>query len=501
MERKRPGWRTPAPIRVLEIARHAALQEGRIGQPFGAGLDHGHRHLGLAHHRFPFLGRPGSRRFRDQIDKPLPPRGAQARTLVDVVAGVVLHVRRLADHPLRDDLVVDTEDLEEGAVLVDVVGRADEENAPIRAFVEVDRRIGMAPHVLRDLCDVIVGQVAAEVAERREDEVQHRVVDRREVVARGLPLDPAREQGHGGHHAVGERHLDVLAAAGALPVVEPEGRGEGSEHSAVGRRHGDSGVRGSAEQRAEGADVRIDADGGVDDPFPGRDVPLRITFRKARQGDVDQAPAPAIERAVVEPESGGGARTHVLQHDVGLGGPIAACAPRCLVLEVDPEQAFAAIQQRVGSVGFTAGPDDLDYVRPLVREQHRGYPAGPASAEIEHANPRERRRPFWCMSLHVRPPPADSAGPRRGGEPSAATGTGADCSRGDPAVIGRSRRGAGALGGWRDPRGWTGRGRGKATRPARAGRGLGGGRNPRGRGRSAHARLRHADEAVPRDER
>ena len=95
----------------------------------------------------------------------------------------MLHVGGLAHHALGDDLVVYAEDLEEGAVLVDVVGGADEEDPRVRALVEVDRRIGMAAHVLRHLRDVLLGQVAAELAQGGEDEVQHRVVDRREVVA------------------------------------------------------------------------------------------------------------------------------------------------------------------------------------------------------------------------------------------------------------------------------------------------------------------------------
>ena len=324
----------------------------------------------------------------------------------------MLHVRRLAHHPLGDDLVVDAEDLEEGAVLVDVVGGADEEDPPVRAFVEVDRRVGVPPHVLRDLGDVVVRQVSAQVAQGREEEVQHRVVDRREVVARGLPLDPAREEGHGGHHAVRERDLDVLAVTGALPVVEPERCGEAPEDPPVGRGHGNGRIDRRAEQGAERADVGVDADGGVDDSFPGRDVPIWIALGEARERDVDDSAPLDVERALVEPERGGGARAHVLEHDVRLGGPLVACPSLRLDLEVQLDQALPAVEQGVDGTGLAAGAHDLDHVRPLVGEQHGGHPAGPASTEIEHAYRCERRGPFLSGTGHVHPPKADRAGAR-----------------------------------------------------------------------------------------
>ena len=416
--------------RVLEIGRYPGGPEVRVGQPLGARLDHRHGDVRVPHHRLPLLGGAGLRGRPDELDEALAPRRGQAGPLVDVVARVVLHVRVLAHHALGDDLVVHPEHLEEGAVLVDVVGGADEEDPAVRALVEVDRGVGVAGHVLRDLRDVLLGQVAAKVAERGEYEVQHRVVDGREVVARGLSLDLAGEQGHGGHHAVGERHLDVLAAAGALPVVEPEGGGEASEHPAVGGGHGDGRIDGRAEEGAEHADVGVDADGGVDDPLPGGDAPQRIALREAGEGDVDEISAPCVERGMVEPQGGGGPRAHVLQHHVGLGGPLPAGAPRRLVLQVDLDEALSAVQQGVDGVRLAARPHELDHVRPLVGEQHRGHPARPPSTEIEHAYRRERCGPFLSRSCHFFPPKAHPAGARSAHGRPAATGAVADCSRG-----------------------------------------------------------------------
>ena len=145
---------------------------------------------------------------------------------------------------------------------------------------------------------------------------------------------------------------------------------------------------------------------------------------------MDEISAPSVERGVVQTEGGGGARAHVLQHHVGLGRAIPAGTPRRLILEVDLDQTLPAVQQRVDGVGLAAGAHDLDHVRPLVGEQHRGHPAGPAGAEIEHAHRRERCGPFLSRSCHVHPPKADPAGLRGGGRPSGATGAPADCSRG-----------------------------------------------------------------------
>ena len=203
----------------------------------------------------------------------------------------------------------------------------------------------------------------------------------------------------------------MLAAAGALPPVEPERSGEAAENAAVGRSHGDGRVDRRAEQGAEGADVGVDADGGVDGSLPGGDVPHWIAFGEPGQGDVDEAAAFAVEPAVVEPQCGGGAGAHVLEHDVRLCGSIAAGAPRRLDLEVQLDQALAAVQQGIGSVGLAAGPHDLDHVRSLVGQQHRGHPAGPARAEIEDANRRKRRRAIRCIGHRVRPPPAKPADP------------------------------------------------------------------------------------------
>ena len=128
--------------------------------------------------------------------------------------------------------------------------------------------------------------------------------------------------------------------------------------------------------------------------------------------------APAVERGVVEPELGGGARAHVFQHHVGLGRPIPAGAPRRLVPEVDLDEALPAVKQRVDDLGFAPGPHDLDHVRALIGEQHRGHPAGPAGAEMEHAHRCERRGPFLSgsgsRSCHALPPKAGSVGARNG---------------------------------------------------------------------------------------
>ena len=195
----------------------------------------------------------------------------------------------------------------------------------------------------------------------------------------------------------------MLAAAGALPPVEPERSGEAAENAAVGRSHGDGRVDRRAEQGAEGADVGINADGGVDGSLPGGDVPHRVAFGEPGQGDVDEAAAFAVERAVVEPQCGGGAGAHVLEHDVRLCGPIAAGAPRRLDLEVQLDQALPAVQQGIDSVGLAAGPHDLDHVCSLVGQQHRGHPAGPASAEIKDANRRKRRRAIRCIGHYLTP--------------------------------------------------------------------------------------------------
>ena len=258
----------------------------------------------------------------------------------------------------------------------------------------------MAPHEFRDLGDMVFGHLTAQVAERGKHEIQHRVVDGREVVARGLALDLAGKQGHGGHHAIGERHLDVLAAAGALAPVEPERRGEAAEHAAIGRCHGNRRIDRRAEQGAEGADIGIDADGSVDRSFPGRNVAHRIALGEAGQGDVDEAASVTAEPGVVEPQGSGGAGAHVLDHDIRLCGPVAADALRRLVLEVELDQALAAVEQGIDGVGLATGPHDLDHIRPLVGQQHRGDPAGPARAEIENANPRQRRRAIRCIGHH-----------------------------------------------------------------------------------------------------
>ena len=140
---------------------------------------------------------------------------------------------------------------------------------------------------------------------------------------------------------------------------------------------------------------------------------------------MDEFAAPAVERGVVEPEGGRGPRAHVLQHHVGLGRAIAAGTPRRLVLEVDLDEALAAVEQRVDGVSRAARPHDLDHVRALVGEQHRGHPARPAGAEIEHAHRCERRGPFLPGSgrgsRHVLPPQAGPAGDRGGRGGSEAT--------------------------------------------------------------------------------
>ena len=247
----------------------------------------------------------------------------------------------------------------------------------------------------------------------------------------------------------------MLAAAGALAVVEAEGGGEGSEHAAVGRGHGDGGVGGRAEQGAEHADVGVDADRGVDDPLPCGDASHRIALGESGEGDVHEPAARAVEPRVVEPEGGRGARAHVLQHHVGFGRPFPARPARRLVLEVQLDEALPAVQEGVDGVGRAAGPHDLDDVRPLVGEQHGGHPTGPASAEIEHAHRSERRGPFLSRICHLHPPEADPAGVRGSRGRSAATGAGQ--------IVSVARRGPG--------RGRSGRGGRSAPRGGAGGRG------------------------------
>ena len=257
-----------------------------------------------------------------------------------------------------------------------------------------------------------------------------------------------------------------------------------------------------------------------------------IALREAGEGDVDEFAAPAVERGVVEPQGGRGTRAHVLQHHVGFGRAIAAGAPRRLVLEVDLDEALAAVEQRVDGVSLAARPHDLDHVRPLVGEQHRGHPARPASAKIEHPHRRKRRGPFLSGSRrggrHVLPPQAHPVGGRGGRGRSAAAGVGADCSRRPLAAerAGRARSGRSepvsahsrstfsdrrvtsprnAI--WRvvqtSPKSSGKRGEAQREQGSVGARGTVPGRTTRRsrvRGRSACARHRHSDEGVPSDE-
>ena len=99
---------------------------------------------------------------------------------------------------------------------------------------------------------------------------------------------------------------------------------------------------------------------------------------KPGRGDVDEFAAPAVERGVVEPEGGRGPRAHVLQHHVGFGRAVAAGAPRRLVLEVDLDEALAAVEQGVDGVGLAARPHDLR-PRPPPGRRAASRPPAPAS--------------------------------------------------------------------------------------------------------------------------
>ncbi len=158
----------------------------------------------------------------------------------------------------------------------------------------------------------------------------------------GLPADQYRagHVGEGGHLAVAEGHIQVLAAAG--PQATPEGGLDGIGAVEAGGEvgDGDADLDGLAAARARQVH---EAELGLDhDVVAGaRGAGARLAV--ARHRGVHEARVQGVQRGVVELVLGQRAGDEVLDQDVGLAGQAMQQGPAGGRLEVDAEGLFIAI--------------------------------------------------------------------------------------------------------------------------------------------------------------
>jgi hypothetical protein len=118
-----------------------------------------------------------------------------------------------------------------------------------------------------------------------------------------------------------------------------------------------------------------------------------VRWREAGKRAVDQAGVRRAQSLRIEAEPCHHAGPEILDEDIGFGDQRLRRRHAVRMLQVERDPLLVAIIDRVGWVRL-AGPGaiDMDYLRPGVRQQHRGERTGDIMAEIDHANSAERAR-------------------------------------------------------------------------------------------------------------
>ena len=235
----------------------------------------------------------------------------------------------------------------------------------------------------------------------REDRVVAGLEAGHEAVRRGvgqLPVDVLVDRQEGRGH----RDLDVLPAAGPLPLVERgEDAGEALErgvHVAVG--DGIVGVGTAAGLALEPGQAALRADDGRVRPAVGPGAGRAV----AGQRGVDEVGVLGGQRLVAEAHAVHHAGAEVLQHDVAAPGQLAEDLDGARLAQVERDVALAAVLLReVRGDGVDArervaghvalGRLDLDDVGAHVGQHPPAVRPGEHPREVQHPHATEGTRP------------------------------------------------------------------------------------------------------------
>ncbi len=268
-------------------------------------------------------------------------------------------------------------------------------------------RVGREPRVARqrdepgDAAEAGELQVVADGQEEVAVGSAERVVrrDRRMAVAEPPRHHPGIQKGgrlvaEERHHRIHHRHVDVLAGAAALARKQCQqdalhrhqpGHQVGNGHAHPERR---AVLRpGDAHQATLGLQHRVVT----------RFVPPGAGLAEARDGAVNQPRPLRPERLIVEAGPCEGARTKVLDQDVGAVDQPAEQRPALSRLEVERDALLVAVDaEEIGtlpaderrspgaSVVPTPGLLNLDDAGAHVGEQHRAIRAGQHPGQVDH---------------------------------------------------------------------------------------------------------------------
>ena len=229
---------------------------------------------------------------------------------------------------------------------------------------------------------------------------------------------------HERRHRLVDRHVDLLAPAGAPGLGEGGQRPDHAEHGGEGVAQADAGAR----RRPVGAAGRVAdaADGLADAAEPGL-AGARAGLAEARDVDEHDRRVGLGQHVVAEPPLVEPARPEVLDHDVARrrqpphhgAGPLVAQVERDRPLVAPdgrPPQAVtvagdAPAPHRVA----LAGRLDLDDLGAVVAEQLAGERPGDETAQLQHPHAGQRPLPVtarivthshaaWCRDSGRRHP-------------------------------------------------------------------------------------------------
>ena len=206
------------------------------------------------------------------------------------------------------------------------------------------------------------------------------LVDRRLPVL-GPPVHRVEREG-----AVAQRHVDVVAAAGADAAAQAGQRADGRQHRGGVVERGVAEEDGTVPAPAPLVhDAEVGGDGGVE----AGAVAVGRVLAVAGDRRVHDGVVAGGDVVVAEAPPGHHAGPVVLDDDVGAGGEIGGDPALVGIAQVEGHAALAAVPQRVaaGAPQQAVGPVlDEDDVGAVVGQHHRRQRAGHAVRQREHAH-------------------------------------------------------------------------------------------------------------------